>query len=690
MNTSDSFAGPAARIGLIELPELAEALSGFGLQVVTAPDFRGGVAAVKDAFATYGAFPVIVTDRPIAGLRAWVERIQTVASIPVAVVRGEGEPSIVSDGVVEIRLPSTVNAVLTAVGLPPVAGADAPFPAAVPAPVGVQLPDFDFGLEDPAPVAAPAAPAPAPAPVVPAADIFGLGSPAAPAAPAEDPFADDPFSTPAAGPAGRGGFAFTPAAPEEDTWDTPAVSTPAPAADLGWDTVAAQTPVQAAPAVQAPAPAPVPVQAAPEADFGWDTVAAQTPVQAAPAMQPWQAPAAQPVPVQAAPVAEQGWDTVPAPAQAVQPAPAADFGWDTPAPAPVPAPAPEPLQAAPVYTPAPAPATAVAGWDVPAVVPPAFGGPDAASVFDSFEAAKLHGTGRSAAGLASLVISWSGKGGVGKTTTALQLAALCAEAGLRTILIDGNSGQGDLRTYLRLNRSDLPTIYNAAIGSIASSVLTPAAINAVPARQGLGEIKFAFVAAPPEDIEDGEIVTNATYRAVIDHCRRNADVVILDTQIIEAIDRTRVLSDLIVPALIQDAWGIGVADMTPVGVNNLNARLRKFSALGVAPDRQMIFVNKVPEVQVSDAAKLNAHFAGRATFLGSVTEDPAIRDSMNAGRTEVVNDQMRASLSAALLRITGNDEFRRMAESPQAAAAAPAKPAKVGFWARMAGKKAAA
>lgn len=688
MNNSDSYAGHAQRIGLIELPELAEALIGFGLQVVTAPDFRGGVAAVKEGFATYGAFPVIVTDKPIAGLRAWVERIQTVAQIPVAVIREGGEPSIVSENVTEVLLPSTVNAILAAVGLPPVNGADTAFPAAAPAPVGVELPDFDFDFAEPAapaqvaPVAVQApAPVVAPAPQAPAADLFGL---ATPAAQVEDPFADDPFAAPATGQGTRGGFAFTPAAPEEDADFAAATpSAPAPAADLGWDTVAAQTPVQAAPVFDAPV-FEAPVQPAPVAELGWDTVAAETPVQAAPAMQPWQAPADQQVPLQPAPVAQQGWDAVP-----VQQAPAADFAWDTQAPAPA-APAPVPVQQAPSFSPAPPAAPATAGWDAPAVVPPAFGGPaDAASVFDSFEAAKLHGTGRSAAGMASMIISWSGKGGVGKTTTALQLATLCAEAGLRTVLIDGNSGQGDLRTYLRLNRSDLPTIYNAAIGSIASAVLSPTAINAVPARQGLGEIKFGFVAAPPEDIEDGEIVTNATYRAVIDYCRKNADVVILDTQIIEAIDRTRVLSELLVPAMVQDAWGIGVADMTPVGVNNLNARLRKLASMGVAPDRQMIFVNKVPEVQVSDAAKLNAHFAGRATFLGSVTEDPAIRDAMNAGRTEVTNAQMRASLSAALLRVTGNEEFRGMTGAP-AAAAAPVKPAKVGFWGRMTGKKAAA
>lgn len=697
VNTSSSYAGHVPRIGLIELPELAGALNSLGLHVVTGPDFRGGIAAVKEGFATFGAFPIIVTDQPIAGLRAWVERIQSVAPIRVAVVRSGGEPSIMSETVAEITLPTTLNGVLAAVGLPAVAGGDVSFPtaAAAPAPQADPafqlLPDLDFA--DPAPAPVQQAPAAAPA-----GDLFGLATAPAPSTvedpSALDPFSDDPFPVQGAGVAG--GFSFTPAPPEEE-W-VPQATAPAaqqyqaPAAqendELSWDTVAAETPVQpvqAAPVAAAPvASAPVSAPVQPAQDFGWDSVAAETPVQAAPATQTWPAPAA-PEPAQQA-AEDLGWNTpaaapAPAPAPVAAPAPAApaEMSWSAPAPAPAPV-------AAPVQS----------GWDAPA--PVAYtGGHDAASVFDSFEAAKLHGTGRSAAGLASLIISWSGKGGVGKTTTALQLAQLCADAGLRTILIDGNSGQGDLRTYLRLNRTDVPTIYNAAIGNIESAVLSPATINAAAPRQGLGEIKFGFVAAPPEDIDDGEIVTNTTYRAVIEYCRRNADVVILDTQIVEAIDRTRVLSELLVPAWVQDAWGIGVADMTPVGVNNLNARLRKFASLGVAPDRQMIFVNKVPEVQVKDAAKLHAHFSGRATFLGSVTNDDTIRDNMNAGRTEVTNDQMRTALSTALLRITGNEEFRRIAEGPaQLEAAAPAKGAKapksskVGFWGRLAGKKAAA
>ncbi|HEX9089639.1 MAG TPA: AAA family ATPase [Arthrobacter sp.] len=705
MNTSESYAGPAPRIGLIELPELADALTGLGLQVVTAQDFRGGVAAIKEGFATYGAFPLIVTNRPIAGLRAWVDRIKSVVDTPVAVVRDGGEPSITSENVIELHLPVTLNAVLAAVGVRTAGPAgDQVFPAPAAQAPGVNI-DFDFEFDEPEAAAQAQVLSAPPAVAAPENDdLFGfVPVPAALAAAPEEPvFAaanpNDPFDvfdTPtSAGPAG--GFSFSPAAPEEADWNTapaapaaqgfvpaPAETAPAETAqDFSWDTVAAATPVQEAPVQEAPASWSQPAAAEPS----WDTPA---PGFVAPAQEMWDTPAPQTqayeVPVQAAPVF--------APA----PEPAADFGrdttpatqdWNAQAPAAQPFVAPAPVQAPAAPMPE--------AWAQAQPVQAAFGGPDASSVFDSFEAAKLHGTGRSASGLASLVIVWSGKGGVGKSTNSLELAALAAETGARVILIDGNSGQGDLRTYLRLNRTDVPTIYSAALGNIAGSVLSPAAINnaelspGVPARQGLGEIKFGFVAAPPEDIEDGEIVTNATYRAVIEHCRRNADIVIMDTQIIEAIDRTGVLTDLLIPAFVQDAWGVGVADMNAPGVNSLNARLRKFAANGVAPDRQMIIVNKVPEAQIEDAAKLESYFAGRARFLGTVTEDSGIRDNMNAGRIEVTNPQMRAALATALYTVTGNDEFRRISEVPSPAAATGATVRKIGFWGRMTGKKAAA
>lgn len=699
MNTSDSASITRGRIGLIELPALAETLTQCGLQVVTGPDFRAAATSIIAESKTAGAFPIVVADVPAPGLRAWVGHLQTKTPVKVAVVRNTENPVVIADSVAEILLPTTINSILASVGLGPLegpAGLQA-FPPAAVEPVGIDLPDIDFFDEEPE--QAPVAPAPvAAAPATPVAFSGPVAMPVvAPVAVEEDPFAE---TAPSAQPAPTQVF---------DDWDTPAaaeVPAFAPAAPVidEWDTAPAlQTYEPAAAPVAAPAPAqPAPVQ------DEWDTPA--VPAQAPPASrraariaqqeQEWTEPAAAaPAPVlmaapvqMVAPQPVDDWDTpqyqAPIAAPVMAP-PAEEFGdWDTPelpvvpvqvAP-PLPAEnyfSPEAPQAMQSYVPAPPGTPAWHGVQGQAAL-----AHDSSGIFDDFEASKLIGTGRTAAGLGAFVINFSGKGGVGKSTTSLQLACVAAEAGLRVVLIDGNSGQGDLRTYLRLNRTNLPTMYDAAIGSIKDAILTPATINA-NREEVLGEIKFAFIGAPPDDINDPEVVTDALYRDVIHFARRNADLVIMDTQIVESSDRTGVVNTLLLPALVHDAWGIGVADMSTVGVNNLNNRLRKFINEGVPTDRLMVIINQVLAAQMEMANKAPGYFRNLGTFMGAVEMDENVKHDMNAGRINTDNAQLKATMSKALLRITGNEAFR------QAADYKPEPARKQGMFARMLGKKAA-
>lgn len=696
MNTSDSAVIARGRIGLIELPALAETLTQCGLQVVTGQNFRAAATAIIAESRTAGAFPIVVADVPEPGLRAWVGNIQNKTPVKVAVVRDGDTQVIQSESVAEIQLPTTVNAVLASVGIDPIPGpegslsypvGEASFPA------GIELPDIDFLDEEPA-AGFSASPVPAARPAIPAA----FAAPATPEVADEDPFAADMP-------------AITQAAPLDD-WDAP-VEASAPAADE-WDTpratsVASQPPIS---------PTPHPDTAAAPAQDEWDTpveapaqpgsrraaraaqqeqdwtapvsapVAAPLPVQA-----PAPTPIPEPAPVQmAAPEMVEEWDgpQYQAPAQILAP-PAEDFGdWDTPELPVIPVHVAQPMPPAENYFTEGAPQPQQQFVQAPAGTPAWYGvqtpptvTPDSAGIFDDYEASKLAGTGRTTAGLGAFVINYSGKGGVGKSTTSIQLACAAAEAGLRVILIDGNSGQGDLRTYLRLNRTNLPTMYDAAIGNIKDAILTPATINA-NREDSLGEIKFAFIGAPPDDINDATVVTDALYRDVIHFARRNADLVIMDTQIVESTDRTGVVGNILLPALVHDAWGIGVADMSTVGVNNLNNRLRKFINEGVPTDRLMVIINQVHPEQLETANKAVHYFRNLGTFLGAVELDINVKHAMNAGRINMDNEQLRAVMSKALLRITGNEAFRQAAEyKPE-----PVK--KQGVFARLLGKKAAA
>lgn len=724
MNTFDSSVRAGQRVGLIELPDLAETLTRAGVEVITGDSFRAAVPAIKDAMAQGGAFPIIVADVPVPGLRAWVGKIQSSApGVTIAVVRNPDAPVIT--GATEISVPATVNGILAAVALPglPGAGGQLPYPAAsqpAPAAAGLDLPDFDDLIADDTPA--------------PAARMVPGGRRAARAAQADTGFDEDPFAAaPVPAPAAAAVQSPVPA-PVVDEWDThtftqPAAPAPAPQAlipapvaasapvdDFSWD-----TPVAAAPVAQVQAAPVAPVVAtAPEPEFSWAAPVAPEPV-AAPA----------PVAVAAPPAPAFDWGTgtedasqgvtwTPrgvAPASGSAPA-VEDFDFDDPdllmvpasAPAPqapvqqaTPAPAFQPAPVAPVAAPvsAPVPVQSVPVQAVPVQmapvqplpVQPALAVPvqqyqpmqqAATGMFDRFEASRLAGTGRSAAGLGSLAIVFAGKGGVGKSSIAIQLAKTAADAGLKVVLIDGNSGQGDQRTYLRLNGADLPSIYDAAaFADPKTAIITPDALNA-KREETMGRLGFALVTAPPEDINDPALISSDLYGAVIEHARRTADLVILDTQIVESAERPGAVNELIIPSLLQDAWGIGVSDMTNPGVNNLNQRLGRFHREGVAKDRLMVVLNRVNTDQMDIAANAAPYFQQWATYLGAVEADPAIAQHMNAGRVNVDSEPLQAVVAQTLHRITGNTEFSRLAAPEDTGQASASRRGMFGFLKRRA------
>lgn len=702
MNITDPSASNQPIVGLIELPDLAETLTRCGIRVVTGPDFRSAATAIRAELRTSGAFPMVVADIPAPGLRAWIDRVQQTAEqqgapIAVSVVRNTGNPVIDSPNVSELIEPFTVNQLLGSLRLAAIQipAGNTIYPESLQAP-GLAMPEFDDIFDD---------------------DEFAapIVTPKTAAESKKDAWDDDEDAIPA-----TSGTIPSPAASMSDDWDTIATPMmaplPAPVDVLDdWDTPEPAA-VRAAPAAAAPAPsmddwdtpepapAPVPapapaVQEAPQpmsrrearalaaapAAEDWDT-----PAPALPAPAP--APAAYEAPVRVQPAYEAPARPEPVAYQAPEPAvPAAPSyaGWEEPAAARTEWAAQElsPIEAAPVPAPRPG-ALAVPGnrevsdaWSAERrPLRDMYDAEDASAIFDDFEASKLAGTGRSAAGLGSFIINFSGKGGVGKSTSSLQMAHVAAAAGLRVILIDGNSGQGDLRTYLRLNRTSLPTVYDAAIRSIRSAVLTPDIINQ-NREDVLGRVNFAFIAAPPDDINDPAVVTNQLYLDVISFARRNADLVILDTQIIETNDRTGVVSQILLPALVHDAWGLGVTDMSNTGVNNLNGRLRTFIKNGVPTDRLMVMVNKVDPEQEPVAATMPRYFSGVGHYLGTIATDLDVQQDMNAGRINIGSQDLRTLMSKALLRVTGNEAFRAEAEYT------PEEAQSRGFFSKVFGRK---
>lgn len=706
----NSAAGPQARIGLIETPGLGELLEELGCQVITGSDFRSAATTIRTAIKDSGNFPLVVGDAPAPGLGAYIDRIAHTYSVPVIILRNQHSTSLNSRFGVDLQTPCTIDDILEAAGMDPLGGADGAMAYPIGAEVAVEEgeeEDWDTWPADNPETTNTTQLQQASEPADPRADddeVEDAGY--LPPARQQHQADQDDWDTPA--PVPQAGARSYPEEPQiqdaqEDHWDTPVSEPPAAHRDEQWNSAPEPAPPTARQRPQGQWAAPV---AHPAADNWDDSPAAesmpassarqdmddwdsQPPQRQSSRRQPepaedfdrWEQPASQPedrpVPAQSA----QGWDddswNTPAP---LHPASQPQTGWNTPEPAPgggnwgdeewgTPA---APAQT----THQPAPRQSVPR-QAPAVR-------DASEIFDSAEAMALAGTGRNFNGLGTLVIDFSGKGGVGKSTTTINIARVAAKHGLRVIVIDGNSGQGDLRTYLRLNQTDLPTIYDAATtGDPSRAILSPAMMNK-HRNPNLGAIEFAFVAAPPDELNDTSIVTNAVYAKMIDFARRNADLVVLDTQIMESADKTGVVGSIILPALVGDAWGIGIADMSNTGVNNLKARMRMLKREGATSDRFMVLFNRVEMDEIETADRASKLFYDEGTFLGSITVDPAIKDAMNAGRIDPGSEPLEKAMATALYRITGNEEFREVAERELVAAGGKKR---IGFFSRLFGKK---
>lgn len=87
------------------------------------------------------------------------------------------------------------------------------------------------------------------------------------------------------------------------------------------------------------------------------------------------------------------------------------------------------------------------------------------------------------------------KGGVGKTTTCVNLACALGEAGQRTLLVDFDP-QGNSTSGMGVDKNTSPTIYDVLVGSIdASKAIVPTRYGAVmPATKSLSGAEIELVA----------------------------------------------------------------------------------------------------------------------------------------------------------------------------------------------------
>ncbi|EQD62687.1 hypothetical protein B1B_07144, partial [mine drainage metagenome] len=165
------------------------------------------------------------------------------------------------------------------------------------------------------------------------------------------------------------------------------------------------------------------------------------------------------------------------------------------------------------------------------------------------------------------------------------------------------------------------------------------------------------------------VVTSRVYARAVEYARTRADLVFIDTQIIESFDTSGLINDVIVPLLLDGAWGLGLSDSSTPGVQNLMWVLNNFVERGVSTSRLMVALNKVAPDSLIDADAMAKYVERYATWMGVATTDPLVERTLNLGEipgSSGVGEtpEFTALLDRVLHHITGLSAFSPTVADP--------------------------
>ncbi|SDH34705.1 hypothetical protein [Microbacterium sp. 77mftsu3.1] len=668
-------ATPSPTVGVVGAPDVAAALREIGYTVITGDTFRATAIAIANALKQ-SKFHVVVETMTEPGLSPWVA-VQHTKSLGVILL--PTDPSVIGpqiQSVPQLALPAKVNDLLVMMGDAPamadagerviaagISTAQAPVaPAPQPAPV-VSADPFEslIAQASGSGVPAPASPVAPIAPVV--SDPFDVAAPAAVTDPFEAPAVSDPFDAVAAPDPLAVVADVTDPFDGRDDFTSMLAQATLPDATPGVE-VAADAPQLGAPnpvAERAEAPVfdPFAAESITGADEGApagdpDVLAAflggaaELPLLAVePA--PEQVTEAAPVEVTAEdPAAPEATDDIFELARglvatekpksfagllrrrrqvAEQPETTEPAAADVPEPEEPPAPAAAPVTVPEVISMAPAAVDALDVADLMFSVPAAEAAP-ATPPRELFFCAAT--------------------GGAGTTTLALLTAQTAAVAGLRVLLIDANSQQGDIASALRVSRAGFPAVGKAEVGNL---IVSAAQLNAArPA--SAPDVAFDVILAPAR----GEVAVAASsaYRAAIADARQAYDLIVVDSPVL--VGSGEFERELILPAVTDGAWAAGLVVHDYSAIAATRSTFAALNARGLPAERTVMLGSRWP-ARDRNAEQFTAMFGAYGMHAGFAFDDPNVSAQKSAGNLLVGSRALAPALAALLRQVTGKDVF---------------------------------
>ncbi|QCS41541.1 cell division ATPase MinD [Natrinema versiforme] len=222
----------------------------------------------------------------------------------------------------------------------------------------------------------------------------------------------------------------------------------------------------------------------------------------------------------------------------------------------------------------------------------------------------------------------SGKGGVGKTTTTVNLGTALAEAGERVAIVDADLGMANLAGFVSLT-PDSTTLYDVLAGDASIDDATYRLadnIVAVPSGTSLDE----YAETSPEGL-----------REVVDELRSQFDYVFLDVG-------AGISHETVLPLGLADAVLL-VSTPEPAAVHDSTKTLELTDRSG-GTVAGLVLTRTRPDGDIS-----HEEIADRleVPLLGTIPEDPAARDSVYAG-TPLVVFEPDGPASAAYRRLAAD------------------------------------
>ena len=284
---------------------------------------------------------------------------------------------------------------------------------------------------------------------------------------------------------------------------------------------------------------------------------------------------------------------------------------------------------------------------VDAVLSMPFNGYDLLTKVQAIHAARLAAT---AHGPSRMVVVFAPKGGVGKTTLALNLAVAASLEGTRVVLVDGSIQFSDLRAILNVP-DQAPSMLDLPTDRVAEGDLED-----VLWRDASG---IDVLLAPPR-VEMAEMVLARDLAKTMSLLRRLYDLIIVDTGV--------ALDEVTLSLLDQADTILHIVTYDGSSIRNSVAMADTFAKIGYPPAKLKYLVNRADSPSGIDPEELAARL-GREPEHRVRSDGKVVVTAGNLGQPFVVSDP-DALVSRDVIEIARRISPARPASERPAAAAA--------------------